>query len=107
VATTVDNKAQSYRYFRNAVIEAVTVPTADVNVTDPARLTVRVASREITDVKGDNATLTSTAVNQQTSQCSNFRRSCTGRCSEEFNGAFERFDSRRTDPTRGRRRPDP
>jgi hypothetical protein len=73
VATTVDNKAQSYRYFRNAVIDAVTVPTADVNIADPARFTVRVRSREITDVKSDNTTLTAAGINQQTSRCSNFR----------------------------------
>src|SRR4029450_1277610 len=40
VATTVDNKAQSYRYFRNGVIDAVTVPTADANIGDPARFTI-------------------------------------------------------------------
>jgi hypothetical protein len=73
VATTVDNKAQSYRYFRNGVIDAVTVPTADANIGDPARFTIRISSREITDVKGDNATLTATVITQQTSRSSNFR----------------------------------
>ena len=53
----IENKVQSYRNFRNALIEEITVPSLDATSSAAAFLTVTIKPEEITYAKGDNAAI--------------------------------------------------
>jgi len=74
VSANVDNKAQSYRHFRDALIEEITVPAMDASNKAAAFFTIKFQPEEITYAKGDDAVIQG-AVNtkQKTWLCSNFR----------------------------------
>jgi hypothetical protein len=64
---------QSYRHFRNALIEAITVPRMDVSINDPAWFRIVFTQEAVTAARGDNSLLTVAHVTQKTWLCCNFR----------------------------------
>ena len=74
IAVGIDNKAKSYRHFRSALIEEVTIPALDAGSADAGFLSVRFQPEAITYAKGDDAVVTGIVnVAQKKWLVSNFR----------------------------------
>jgi hypothetical protein len=73
VSATVDYRAKSYRHFRNALIEEITIPSMNASSRQPAFFTIKFKPEEITYAKGNNAIQNVVSVRQKTWLCSNFR----------------------------------
>jgi hypothetical protein len=79
IAVGIDNKAKSYRHFRGALIEEVTIPSLDASSTDAGFLSFTFQSGAITYAKGDNAVVTGIVnVAQKKWLVSNFRLTLGG-----------------------------
>lgn len=74
VLASVDNRAVGYRNFRDALIEAITIPAMDASSKEAGFFTIKFQPEEITYAKGDNAVIKA-AVNVRQKQwlSSNFR----------------------------------
>jgi T4-like virus tail tube protein gp19 len=74
VSVNLENKAQSYRHFRDALIEEITVPAMDASNKAAAFFTIKFQAEEITYAKGDDAVIQGVVNSKQkTWLCSNFR----------------------------------
>jgi hypothetical protein len=73
VSASVDYGAKSYRHFRDALIEEITIPSVNASSKQPAVFTIKFKPEEITATKGDNAIQNVVSIGQKTALCSNFR----------------------------------
>jgi hypothetical protein len=70
----IENRAQNYRHFRDALIEEITIPGMDAASKEAALFTIKFQPEQTTYAKGDNAVLASVVnVKQKKWLCSNFR----------------------------------